>query len=68
MTIKELIEKLQQFDQDADVVFQDTDEMMTLHEIETFGYVPTRRPNKVLAINAEYCDNPDDNPQERFSF
>ena len=53
MTAQELIEKLKTFDLEAQVVIQDSDEIMTLHEIESFGYVPTR-VGKTLAINADY--------------
>jgi hypothetical protein len=53
MKIFELIDKLSMFDLNAEVVLQDPEEIMTLHEIETFGYVPSNA-GKTLSINARY--------------
>ena len=53
MKVGELVARLLEFDQDVEVVIQDEDEGMTLHAIESFGYVPTR-VGKTLAINAFY--------------
>ena len=66
MKVKELIERLQTCDQDAEVVLQDDREIMTLHAIESLGYVPTRI-GKTLAINASYCDDSKNDPDERFT-
>jgi hypothetical protein len=65
MKVKELIEKLLTYDQEAEIVIQDYKEMMTLYEIESFGYVPTSI-GKTLAINAEYCDDRSNDPPERW--
>jgi len=56
MKVGELIEKLAACDLDAEIVIQDSGEMITLHAVETLGYVPTR-VGRTLAINAEYCDD-----------
>lgn len=60
MKVGELVVKLLEFDQDAEVVIQDEDEGMTLHAIESFGYVPTRVGGKTLAINAFYFKEDED--------
>jgi hypothetical protein len=53
MKVSELIDQLKSYDQEALIVIQDPNETMTLHEIESFGYVPTRE-GKTVAINAQY--------------
>jgi hypothetical protein len=65
MKVRELIAVLAAHDQEAEVVVQDPREMMTLHAVEGFGYVPTR-VGRTLAINALYCDDRASDPGERF--
>jgi len=57
MTVSELREKLLEFDQNAEIVIQNPDEVMILHPIESFGYVPSRLPRKCLVINAAYFES-----------
>lgn len=56
MKVKDLIESLQTFEENAEVVLQDSDEMMVLYEIESLGYIPTDI-GKTVAINPIYGED-----------
>jgi hypothetical protein len=53
MTVKELKVLLEKFDENAEIVFQDPDAVMTVHAIVSVGTVPTTS-GKTVCINAEY--------------
>jgi hypothetical protein len=55
MTVKELKVLLEEFDESAEIVFQDPDAVMTVHVITSVGTVPTMS-GKTVCINAEYFE------------